>query len=369
MDPDALRPEVETWVRDGIITESQAETILERYEDDGGGRSRAVLALSAVGAALVFIGVALFLATNWNDLPTAAQVAVLVAAPGSAYAGGAVAYRRTLPRIGLASSLLGSVLVGPSLFLLADLAAVESEIARTGLLFVWTAVSLSSGHALDSRAGVGIGFVVLVALVADLASSADPVPAVALLGVVLFALANRQDDPVAWTYRTGGAVLVLSGLLFVTTLEGRYGRFDVDPTPILVATASASLAGIGWLGRQGDRHDGAWAATAVIAVAVATGLAALAPDQLPDLAAFIGSHAVTLAAVGATGYVGYRRGSRRLIDLAALAALGQTLSFVASTIVDSLSGSVALVVAGLILLGAGVVLERGRRRLLARLER
>jgi hypothetical protein len=367
MDPDALREEVEAWVRDGIITESQAEAILERYEDEDGGRSRAVLALSAVGAVLVLVGVTLFLATNWEDLPTAARVAVLVAAPGLAYAGGVAAYRRRLPRAGLACSLLGSVLVGPSLFLLVDLAS--AEIAATWLLLIWTAVALSTGHALGSRGGVGIGLAVLVALVADLAGSADPIPSVAFLGIALFALATRQDDPVAWTYRTGGTILALSGLLLLTTLEGRYEGFDVEPTAILLVTALGSLAGAGWLRRTGDRDGAAWAGTAALAVVAAAGSAALAPDPLPGVVAFLGGHVATLAAVGATGLVGYRRGSRPFIDLAALAALGQTLSFVASTVVDALSGSVALVVAGLILLGAGVALERGRRRILTRLER
>jgi uncharacterized membrane protein len=366
MDPDALRDEVEAWVRDGIITEAQAEAILERYEEDG-GRSRAVLALSAVGAALVLVGVTLFLATNWEGLPTGAQVVVLLAAPGLAYAGGGVAYRRALSRIGLACSLLGSVLVGPSLFLLADLAS--AEIATVWLLSVWATVALSTGHALGSRAGVGIGLAVLVALVADLAAPADPVPAVAFLGIALFALADRHDDGIEWTYRTGGAILALSGLLFLTTLEGRYAGFDVGPSAILVATVLAGFVGVGWLSLRDDRCDAAWAATTAVALGAATGLAVLAPDRLPGLVAFLGGHVATLGGVGATGYLGYRRGSRRLVDLAALSALGQTLSFVASTVVDALSGSIALVVAGLILLGAGVALERGRRRLLSRLDR
>jgi len=40
---------------------------------------------------------------------------------------------------------------------------------------------------------------------------------------------------------------------------------------------------------------------------------------------------------------------------------------VEATVVGALSGSVALVVAGVVLLGAGVALERGRRSLLSRL--
>jgi uncharacterized membrane protein len=367
MDPDALQDEVDAWVRDGIITESQAETILDRYEDtDDGGRSRAVVALSVVGSALVLVGVTLFLATNWEELPTGGQVAVLLGGPGLAYAGGVAAYRRALPRIGLACSLLGAVLAGPSVFLLADLAAVE--IARAWLLLAWTSIALPTGHALDSRAGVGIGLAVLTGLVAELAGTADPIPSVAFLGIGSFALADLQRDRTRWTYRTGGAILALLGALLLTTLEGNYGGFTVEPTAILFTTVLGSLAGVGWLQWRGDRHGTVWAGTAVVGIGVATGLAALAPDRLPETAAFLGGHVAMLVVVAATGYFGYRSDSRRFIDLAAVAALGQTLSFVAATVVDALSGSVALVVAGLMLLGSGVALERGRRTLLARLD-
>lgn len=366
MDPDALQDEVDAWVRDGIITESQAEAILARYENDG-ERSRVVVGLSVVGSVLVFVGITWFLATNWENLSTAARIVVLLAAPGLAYAGGIAAYRRSLPRIGLACSLLGSVLAGPSLFLLADLAAVE--IARVWLFFAWTAIALPTGHALNSRAGVGIGIAVLAGLVAELAGPADPLPPVAFLGIALFALADRQRDRVKWAYRSGGATLALSGALLLTTLDGRYGWFDPGPSAVLVTTIIASVVGAGWLLSQGDRHAAGWTGTAVVAIGAATGLATLAPDTLPDIAAFLGSHVTMLVVVAATGYFGYRSGSRRFVDLAALAALGQTLSFVASTVVDSLSGSVALVVAGLILLGAGMTLERGRRTVLARLDR
>lgn len=367
MDPEALRDEVETWVRDGIITESQAEAILARYdESDEGGRSRVVLALSIVGSALVFVGVTLFLATNWDDLPTAAQVAVLLAGPGLAYAGGIAAYRRSSPRIGLAGCLLGAILAGPSLFLLADTASIE--LAATWLLLGWTAIALPSGHALDSRLGVGIGIGLSAALVAELAGPADPVPPVALLGVSLFVLATHHRERVGWTYGMGGAALTLFGLLLLTTLDGRYGRFDVGPSAVLVATALGSLVGVGWLRWQGDHPRFEWTAPAVAAVGVSTGAAVLAPDRLPEIVAFLGGHIVLLGAIAATGYYGFRSGSQRFIDLAALAALAQTLSFVASTVIDALSGSLALVVAGLILLGAGVTLERGRRTLRSRLE-
>ncbi|CCQ37691.1 DUF2157 domain protein [Natronomonas moolapensis 8.8.11] len=364
MDPDALQAEVEKWVRDGIITEQQAETILERYETERPGRSRVVIALSAVGSALVFVGLVWFLATSWADLPTAAQVVVLLAAPGLAYLGGAVAARRSLPRAGLALSLLGAVLTGPSLFLLADLAAVD--VATVWLLLGWTAVALPTGHALGSRAGTGIGLAVLAGLVLELTDPGDPTAPLSLLGVGLFGSAGFQRDRVGWAYRAVGATFALVGLLALTTREGRFGGFDPGASATLGVLAVGAFAAVGWLGLGRDRAGGRWAATALAAIVAGTGTALAAPETVPNAAAVGIAHLCAVATIAATGYYGYARGARRFVDLAAIAALAQTLSFVATTVVDALSGAIALVVAGTILIVAGVGLERGRRSILAR---
>lgn len=381
MDPEALRSEVEEWVRDDVITERQAEAILARYEGDGDGdeggrgethpdaRSRVVLALSVVGAALVLVGVVLFLATNWNDLPTAAQVAVLLAGPGLAYLGGAVAYRHSVPRAGLALSLLGAVLVGPSLFLLADLA--PASIDESWLLFAWTAVTLATGHALVSRVGTGLGLAVLAALVADLARPGEPAVSVGLLGIGLFALAGsrvHRSDRVARTYRTVGAALVLGCVLFFTTLDGRFDRFEPTVSATSVAVAAGAVLGTAWLGWQNEREHARWAAITTVTIAAGTVVATITTGTLPGWAGLGAVHVTSIATVGATALYGYRTGSRWFVDLAAVTALAQSLSFVAATVVDALSGSIALVVAGGILIGAGIALERGRRTVLARLE-
>ena len=363
MDPDALQAEVDEWVRDGIITEEQAEAILERYDTPDRGRSRAVLALSAVGSALVFVGLVWFLSTNWEELPTAAQVVVLLAGPGLAYLGGATAYRRSLPRVGLSLSVLGAVLAGPSLFLLADLAAVEVDTAW--LLLGWTAVALPTGHALDSRFGTAVGLVVLAGLVLELADPGDPTAPLSLFGVGLFGVAGFQRDRVGWAYGTVGAAFALVGLLALTTLDGRFGGFDPGASATLGALAVGALAAIWWLRVDRDGAGLRWAATALPAVAVGTGVALAAPGTVPNAAAVGVAHLCTLAAIAATGYYGYAAGARRFVDLAAIAALAQTLSFVATTVVDALSGAIALVVAGAILIVAGVALERGRRSILA----
>lgn len=365
MDPDALRKETEKWVREGIISESQAEAILARYEKNGSDRSRIVLALSAVGAFLVFIGITLFLATNWSELPRAARTGVLVAGPSLAYAAGIAAYNRNAPRIGHAFSVLGAVLVGPSLFLFDDLFTLG--VATEWLLLAWCIAILPTAHVLGSRVATTFGFAVLLALVATLSTPDDPVPAVGLLGVVLFVLGHTHQGKVAETYRVGGVAIALGTLVLMTLLEGQFRLYTFGPPAIVGATALGSLAGIGWLFYESDRPSGGWAVTVVVALGVSTAVAVGTPEVVSEPLGFLGLHAAALASLVSTGYLGYRQRSRPYIDLAVLGAMLQALSFVEATVVDALSGSVALVVAGLLLLGAGVALERGRRSLLSRL--
>lgn len=365
MDPDALRDEVDEWVRDGIITDTQAEEILSRYEHDGERRPRAVLVLSLVGSALVFSGVLLFLATNWQDIHWVARSLVLLAGPTLAYRGGSVAYDHDVPRMGHALYILGALLVGPSLFLFDDLFSIG--IATEWLLLAWTAVALPTGHVMRSRPGTGLGIALLASVVVALSAPADPFPAVGLLGVGVFAIGRMRSGRVPWTYRMGGVTLTVGTLLLMTLQEGQFDWYELGPTPVLVATAGAAVAGAAGLHQADKREAVEWSAIVLAALTLSTTVAVFAPETVSELLAFVSVHVAALAGLVATGYLGYRSRSRPLIDLVAVGGLIQTLSFVEATVVSALSGAIALVVAGLILLAAGVALERGRRTLLSRL--
>ncbi len=366
MDPDALQDEVDEWVKDGIITEAQAEAILARYETGVIRRSRIVMALSIVGSALILAGMLLFLATNWEELPRAARTVVLVGGPALAYAGGIIAYQRDVARIGHALCVLGAVLVGPSIFLFNDLYMLG--MATEWRLFVWTVFALPTGHALGSRVGTALGIVLIIGLVVNLSEPVDPAPAVGLLGIALFGLGHRpQGAAVAWTYRVGGVVATGGALLVLTLLEGQFMFFDIGPTAVLAGAGGGAVAATVWLGYARRFSAATWSGVALIALTLATVAGLAAADPVPELLAFGVLHLASLAGLFVTGYYGYQRQARVFIDLATVWGLLQTLSFVEATIIDALSGSIALVIAGLILLGAGVALERGRRSLLNRL--
>lgn len=364
MDRDALEGEVEEWVAEDIITEEQATTILDRYERRSAGRSRVVLVLSLVGAALVFVGITFFLATNWRDLPVLARAAILVAAPTLAYAGGVGSYSRDVPQVGHALAVLGALLVGPSLFLFVDLYTLGVETAW--LLFGWAAVALSTGHALDSRPGTGLGLALAGVLVVDLAEPTDPMAALGLAGVTIFGLGLYHRDRVGWTYRLGGMAITILALLAVTTQEGRYEWFALESSVALAGAGLGALGVTAWLLQQEYRAEAAWAGLAIVAVVATTLLAWGAPDRIPALVAFAGGHLALLGTLVAAGGLGVHTESRALVDLATLGGLLQVISFVNATVIDELSGALALVVAGLLFLAAALAIERGRRSLLSR---
>ena len=362
MDPDALQDEVGEWVREEIISEEQAGDILARYESTEPGRSRAIIALSLVGVALVFVGITWFLATNWEDLPRVVRAMVLVAAPGLAYASGFLVYPKHGARTGHALIILGAILVGPSLFLLGDL--VETDIATVWLLLGWTGIALPTGHLLDSRPGTAFGLLILSGLVIELSEPTDPAPVVGLFGLILFAFGNTRTTKSAWVYRVGGVGIAITAMLLLTTWEGRFARFGVELTVPLAGAIVGAVGGTLWLYQRGDRIGFEWMIAGLVAIVVSVSTATLAPDSIPDLIGFLGTHSGSLLLLVATGYLGYRIQSKTLIDVAVVGVLLQTLSFVAATIVDEFSGAMALIVAGILLVLIGLGLERGRRSML-----
>ena len=365
MDPDRLRSEAEEWVEEGLISQEQAEAIVARYDE--AGRSRLTLAIALVGAALVGVGLVIFLAANWENLGRGTRTAILVATPLASYAAGWwLVVDRGRDRVGRALVVLGAVFVGVSLFSLAEIHApwLDDE----WLLLAWAAVALPSGHALGSRLTALFGLGVVGALVAVLAEPADPVLPVGALGVTLYGVGiARRNRPLAGAYRIGGTALAVGALLAIAGREGRYGFFAVEPNAVLAATVLGALAAVAAGGRviRRDRSrwlDAAWPGIALAALLVAGLLAHASPEPVPELLAFAGVHALVLALVLATVAAGYRTRSPALVNLAALALFVQLLLVSAATIPDV--GPLALVAVGLALLGIALGLERGRRLLL-----
>ena len=81
-----LRREVQRWVDEAIISPAQAEVILARSGNPGGGRW--LLIYAAIGSVLCLAGVTLLIASNWQQIPALVKFGGLLAllAGGSVFA-------------------------------------------------------------------------------------------------------------------------------------------------------------------------------------------------------------------------------------------------------------------------------------------
>ena len=136
-----IRREIETWRTEGIISSEVAETLVSRYgESEDAGRPFALNRLSAAivifGAILIGLGIIAVLAANWDAISDPAKIGLMVAASTTTYVvGWFLAYRFEAPRTGIALILLGAIIYGASIHLIAQ--AFNVEVNHPLLMPAW----------------------------------------------------------------------------------------------------------------------------------------------------------------------------------------------------------------------------------------
>ncbi len=381
MDPNALQEAIERWVEAGLIDEETARAIeafeADRTTESSGWladlpiQSRLVGIISVMGASLIGAGVLWLVALYWDALSTLSRTALLVAAPIAAGIGGWGARRGGAPTVGTAGFFLAVVLVGPVLFLGTDLHGLE--IAPEWLLSGWAIVALPVGHALGSAVTVGVG--AIIALLAVGASTPEVAPFVlAFLGAAFIGLGAvvtpiSDGRSFAGVYRVVGIVAPIGLLLGLGAEGGSYSTFDGATIPLVIAVLAAvavTVVGARQWQRGGlDLSVPVGVATATFAVGGGY-LLVIGTPPVPTLVSYLLVHMLLLGLLVAVVWLGVRTQARGLVNIAAIALLVQIGIIIADTIGAAFSGAVALLVAGGLLIVIGVVLERGRRRVLAR---
>ncbi|MDZ7729770.1 MAG: hypothetical protein U5K37_00205 [Natrialbaceae archaeon] len=99
-----------------------------------------------------------------------------------------------------------------------------------------------------------------------------------------------------------------------------------------------------------------------------TALLVTVRPSVPEIAAILGIHTGLLAVLFTTVVAAMGLRSTSLVNLVVLAFLGQVLLFLTTTLPDALPTEIVLIVTGLVMLGIGLALERGRRQVLDRIE-
>lgn len=387
-----LEEETRAWEQEGLLGPGQRERILDRYGTVNGaevqvGPGRLITTISILGAILIGTGIILFIASNWSYIPNWLRLAIIFAALLSSYwTGFRLRYDRgTYPRTGGAVILLGALVFGAGIFLVAQMYHISAHYPNGFLM--WGLGVLPLAYLLKFRS-------LLALALADL---------LLWLGMeIRFWLSDAHD---VWGMQTVTLFLMAGALLWGTGLAHRgSSRLKALAEPYIVIGSLVTFSGCFILTFDVYRHQ--------------LGSPSLIPFYVVIAILFLSSLAVRvyartdeklweaeilalMAAMGASLYLAlmYRWGGGEghfyLILVNLLFATGVigiiTLGYfrhyplyvnigLAFFILDAaaryvdffwkmLPRSIFFIIGGAVLLGGGAVLERKRRRILARFDR
>ncbi|SEJ59949.1 Predicted membrane protein [Deinococcus reticulitermitis] len=327
---------LQRWAELGLLTPAQVQAILKHEGWTGltvGDRTPSpwALTVSLLGALVLGLGVIALVGANWAEIPGWAKLLGVLGLMLGAYAGG---YRlrdaparagRHLPGVGAALYLLGGVLYGALLALLAQ--GLQLGVSTDTLQLLW---------------GLGLAALAYAVRLPPALHLALPVAVVLPLGGLFGWSVLWRLSPLA----ASGVIAGLGALMFgVSALHGRdpaRARHDLSH-PWAFWAPPLLLSGIYALHLQ---TRGGWG------------------DGEGDAASWLWLALVFLLALGVT-WLGGRGGRRAWINWGLL-FVGITVLTVYFTLLGTLAytGS-ALIGAGGLLLALGYGLERTRRRLSA----
>ncbi len=375
-----LESELRAWHAEGLVDDVTAASIRARYVAVRKVTlSRIVLTL---GACFVGLGLIWLVASNLDAMAPLARFGLMVAIwLGLVGVAEVLATRRdregdvASPVVG-AVRLLAAGAFGAVVFQAAQ--SLQVPAYEPLLVGVWGLGAVLWAYAVRGVAplvlGVGLlalWFVWQVGDVADDAFSVSTALAAAGLAAVAVGVANsvlnRRDMAPPW--REIGAVIVLVAL-FVAALPYEWGEPGTSWTLWVGLGAAVVLAALAAL--RGERLDRLELALAALALVLTVGLALwrfdpelLRPDDLSAGAWVRAFLSVAAYLVVASGYavLGGMRDSSRLtwVATAALVVFVTTQAF--AVFAPILSGATLFLVVGVVLLGTGVLADRGRRRL------
>jgi uncharacterized membrane protein len=139
--------ELEQWRREGLVTADQARTLAERHDIAARRerRRRIARALAIAGAITLGLGVILFFAANWSDIPRFGRLAILLVFLVAFLVAGYVLriVNVSRPTLGHAFLFVGSMLFGASIFLVAQM--YHWDVTSPRPFLVWAAGALAIG--------------------------------------------------------------------------------------------------------------------------------------------------------------------------------------------------------------------------------
>jgi len=377
-----LEGELAHWQAEGLLAPETAQVIRGRYVASRRFTlSRIVLTL---GACFVGLGLVWLVAANLDAMSPLARFALMVAIwLGFVVAAEVLAVRRTRagdtasPVVG-ALRLLAAAAFGAVVFQAAQ--SLQVPAYEPLLVGIWGLGALLWAYAVRGVAPLvlavtllAVWFVWAVVDAGDGAFTVSTAIAAAALAAVSVGVGHlvlgRRDLADPWR-EIGGALALLA--LFIAALPYAWGEPDASVTLLVGLGIAIVLAGAAFV--RGDRVDRLEVGLAALALALTVGLSLWRFDEnlldTADLPAGAWLRAV-LSVVAylavASGYaaLGGMRDSSRLTWLATAALVVFVTVQAFAVFAPIVSGAALFLIVGVVLLGTGILADRGRRRLVS----
>lgn len=145
-----LAKELPDWVAHGWVKAGAERAILDHVAAQAGGTPFLTYAFSILGVLLLGSGIITYFAANWGEIPKAVKLAILFGSLWLAYGAAWHALRdRHAPLLGQALLLLGAILFGANIMLIAQIYHIDSHFPNGVLL--WSAGALAGAYLVRSQ--------------------------------------------------------------------------------------------------------------------------------------------------------------------------------------------------------------------------
>lgn len=148
-----LRREVPDWIERGWLSEENGQALLSHVAAQAGTSHLLAYAVAILGVVLLGSGIITYFAANWQEMSKGVKLIVLLGSLYLAYGGaGYLITTKHAPRIGQATLLLGVILFGANIMLIAQIYHIDAHYPDGVML--WTLGGVLTGYLLQSQAGL-----------------------------------------------------------------------------------------------------------------------------------------------------------------------------------------------------------------------
>jgi uncharacterized membrane protein len=230
-----LKSDIDLWIERGWVTPANAELILKSAEERPSARRMPAI-LAILGAVLIGFAAMSFVAANWNEIPKLVKLVMIFGAMWAAWIAAIMLEKRNHPAYAQAAVLAGLALFGAGIMLIAQIYHIVTD-DPAGVL-AWAIASLAAALLLPSRPALALGVLLTVIWSVFAWQLDDTVPHWPFW--ILWAVAAFVALRLAWG--PGFHLVLIAGIVWqAVNAEAISNGFGIEPAWLLVFVTLEAL--------------------------------------------------------------------------------------------------------------------------------